>query len=276
MQERESAQSDQGDAAGFGPPSTRLPSPMVALEFLTVLRLRRPRVIAAAAVARAQLWYPLVGLLLGGLAAGIDRLLTGRMPAAPEAALLVLLLEGLTGLLHLDGLADAADGLLGLHSRERRLEIMRDSRTGSFGVAAIALILLLAFAAVSALSGPARSAVLLVSPVTGRAAMVTVMAAFPYARTGGLADGFHLHARSWVGATALAMACVIALLALGVAGIGLLAGGIAAALLVGVFARVRVGGVTGDVVGASCEVAQVVCLTLAAALQAHSWFRPWF
>src|SRR5579883_2548217 len=109
------------------PRAHRLPSPLLAIEFLTVLRLQPARVVAPEDVARALLWYPAVGLLLGLGLAGVDRLLLPRLPAAPESALLLLALEGATGLLHLDGLADSADGLLGLHDRERRLAIMKDS-----------------------------------------------------------------------------------------------------------------------------------------------------
>lgn len=261
--------------AGIEPTRNGLPSPLLALEFLTVLRLRRPPLADADAVAAAQLWYPTVGLLIGGIVAGADRLLTGRVPAAPEAVLLLLLLEGLPGLLHLDGLADSADGLLGLHDRGRRLAIMRDSRTGSFGVAAIALYLLLAFAATTALSGPARTSVLIVSPVVGRTGMVAVMAAFPYARQAGLAAGFHARARSWIGVAALLSSTAFVLLLLGAGGFVLVAAGTVAALLLGLLARARVGGMTGDVVGAASELAQVAALTLAGALQAHTWFRPW-
>lgn len=252
-----------------------MPSLLVALEFLTIVRLRRPPIVAGSALARAQLWYPLVGLLIGLAVAGIDRLLSGQLPAAPEAVLLLIALEGIPGLLHLDGLADSADGLLCLHSGEKRLEIMRDSRTGAFGAAVVALYLLLAYTAIAALTRPARSAVLILAPAIGRGSMVLVMAAIRNARPGGLATGFHREARSWVGAAAMLSAVAMAGIVLGAGGLILLLTGAVAALAVAWFALARIGGVTGDIIGASCELAQVASLTLATALQAHAWFRPW-
>ncbi len=250
-------------------------SALSALEFLTVFRFRRPAVVSAAALARSQLWYPMVGLLVGLAIAGVDRLLAGRMPGGPEAVLLLILLEGVSGLLHIDGLADSGDGLLGLHTPERRLEIMRDSATGAFGVAVMIFYLLLMFACLDALTAPTRTAILIVVPVAGRAAMVCVAAAVPYARSSGLASGFHAAARSWVGAAALTIAAGVTFLVGGLGGLALLGIGLIAALLVALFARARIGGMTGDVIGASCEVAQAGVLLFAVVLQSQAWFRPW-
>lgn len=252
------------------------PSPLLALEFLTVLRLRRPAVASTEQFARALLWYPAVGLLIGLVAAGFDRLLRPRLPALTEAVLLLLLLEGLTGLLHLDGLADCADGLLGLHERARRLEIMRDSRVGAFGVAAIGFYLLLAVSALAGLHGPARTATLAGTPALGRAAMVVAAALFPNARSGGLATGFHAAARGWPGALALASAVAIALLVWGWGGVALAGVALVAAAATAGLAARRLGGVTGDVFGASCEIAQVAVLTCAGAWQGVAWLRPWW
>lgn len=250
----------------------RLPSPLLALEFLTVIRLRRPPLSDAQQVARALLWYPLVGLLLGLALAGGDRLLLPHLAAGPEAALLLLALEGVTGFLHLDGLADSADGLLGLHERSRRLEIMHDSRAGAFGVAAIGFYLLIAWSALAALSGPGRSAALIATPLCARSALV-VVGLFPNARPGGLADGFPVAARGWYGALALLSAVVAGLIVLGGGGLALLSVALVAALATGAFALRRIGGVTGDVFGAGCQVAQASVLVCACAWQ--GWLRPW-
>jgi adenosylcobinamide-GDP ribazoletransferase len=249
-----------------------LPSLLLALEFLTVLRLRRAPAVEAEQVARALLWYPLVGLLLGLALAGCDRLLLPHLAAGPEAALLLLLLEGVTGFLHLDGLADSADGLLGLHERGSRLEIMRDSRSGAFGVTAIGFYLLIAWSALASLSGPGRTAVLIATPLCSRAALV-IVGYFPNARPGGLAEGFTSAARGWCGALALSFAAAVALLVLGAGGLALLAVASLAALLTGAFATQRIGGVTGDVFGAGCQIAQAVVLLFASAGQ--GWLRPW-
>jgi len=252
-----------------------LASPLLALEFLTVLRVRRPPLTDETALARAQIWYPAVGLCIGLLVAGIDRMMAPLLPRATEAVLLLVVWEGITGLLHLDGLADAADGLLGLHSREQRLEIMRDSRVGSFGAASLVFYLLLSYGAIAALRGPARTPLLIIAPLVGRAAMVAVLSVFGYARPDGLAAGFHAAARGWPGVLALASGCLLAALLLGWGGLLLLAAGIAVSLGAGAFAAARIGGMTGDVVGAACELAQLTVLVVAGGLQSGTWFRPW-
>lgn len=263
------------DSAGGGGIAFRLPSPLIAIEFLTVLRLRRAPLTDASGLAAAQAWYPFVGLLLGLCLAGIDLLLRGRLPAGPLAVLLLITLEGLTGLLHLDGLADCADGLLGLHTRDRRLEIMKDSHVGAFGAATLLLYLLLMYASVAALSGPARTAAFITAPVAGRGAMTLLAAIFPYARPSGLGVGFHEAARGLPGAIAAASFVAILLLVGGPTGLIPAGAGLLAACAVGRLARARIGGLTGDVFGAGCELAQVASLCVAGALQAQPWFRPW-
>ncbi|MHB8577662.1 MAG: adenosylcobinamide-GDP ribazoletransferase [Dehalococcoidia bacterium] len=255
------------------------PSLLVAIEFLTVVPVRRSRPASSPPssdeAARAQLWYPAVGLAIGGCMVGLDHVLTGRLPAGPTAALLLIVLCGLPGLLHLDGLADAADGLLSLNSPERRLEIMRDSRTGAFGVAATGLALLLTFSAIESLHGPARTPTLLVAPVAGRAAMVLLLGLVPYARSDGLAAGFTAVSRSWIGAVALISALALCGLAAGAGGLLLLGCAFVVAVGVGAFSRARAGGITGDVIGAVCVLAEVAALVAASGLQSRVWLRPW-
>lgn len=271
---------DAGAATGTTPRDGQaqrgaVPSPLIALEFLTVLRLRRPPVVTPEALAAAQLWYPLVGLAIGLVIVAVDRLLEGRVPSGPLAALLLATLVGIPGLLHLDGLADSADGLLGQHERQRRLAIMRDSRSGAFGVAAVVLVLLLGFSAVEALHGAARTPALLLTPVAGRAGMVALTAAFPYARQQGLGSGFHAAARGWPGRLALASAVAVALLLGGAGGLLLLGVATVVALALGRFSWYRLGGVTGDVIGAACELSQAAVLCVAGALQLHGWLHLW-
>ncbi|HZQ38889.1 MAG TPA: adenosylcobinamide-GDP ribazoletransferase [Dehalococcoidia bacterium] len=264
-----------GDASGGVGRAGGLPSPLTALEFLTVVRLRRAPLLDGSALAAAQLWYPCVGALIGGVLALLDLALRGRLPPAPEGALLLVAWEGVTGLLHLDGLADCADGLLGLHGRERRLEIMRDSRLGSFGVAAVVLYLLLANAALGSLHGNERTATLIAAPALGRGAMVGLAGALPYARSDGLGLGFRRAARRWPGGFALLSAAVIAVLCAGAGGLVLACAAAAGSACVALLAWRRLGGVTGDVFGAGCELAQAGVLLAAAAMQGAAWFRPW-
>lgn len=247
----------------------------LAVEFLTVFRLRRWSPAPVEAMARAQAFYPLVGLALGALLALIDAGLTPWLGAGTRAALLVAALAAVTRGLHLDGLADTFDGLLGGHDRERRLAIMRDPRLGSFGATALVLTLLVKWSALAELAGPSRRAALLLAPALARYVIVVVSAAFPYARAEGLGAGYRVVARG----LPLAAATLFAL-AMGAAfalpGLILVAVAVAAGLLIGAWAWAAVGGVTGDTYGAACEVAETVALLAAVAWASRSPIVPWW
>lgn len=238
-----------------------------ALGFLTILpgapALDRP----GAAVA----WFPFVGLLIGALSAAAGAAVLLLPPgASPAAAFLALLAwVALTGGLHIDGLADACDGLIAAVSPARRLEIMRDPRAGSWAVLGVALLLLGKWSALLPLLAAARFdagllLLLALPPVVGRGAMALTMASWPPARPGGLGDAFRrdLGTRQLVaaGVTVLlvAVACRVAFgpAALAATALGLPAGWGTAAW----GARRLGGGLTGDVYGAVCEVAELACL----------------
>ena len=131
-------------------------------------------------------FFPLVGLLLGGVLVGADRLLTSVWHGnALHLALLLTLWVVLTGGLHVDGFLDSCDGLLGGRSAEQRLEIMRDPRVGSFAVIGGVLLMLLKFAALMAVVD--RTAALLLAPTLGRWCVSLAVVGFPYARPQGWA-----------------------------------------------------------------------------------------
>jgi adenosylcobinamide-GDP ribazoletransferase len=168
---------------------------------------------------------------------------------------------GLTGLLHLDGLMDSCDGLLPPRDPARRLEIMQDSHVGAFGVVGVILLLLLKFNALMAVPTPERVPALVVGPVLARWAMTWVMARYPPARREGLAVYFGKDA----GWGQVGVATLIA------AGVGFLLMGWAVALflfgltwliatLLARLALARIGGLTGDVYGAICEVSEAALL----------------
>lgn len=207
--------------------------------------------------------WPLVGGLVGSLALSVGAIAQMAGVATGVAAALVLAVQAaLTGGLHEDGLADCADGFWGGHDRARRLEIMKDSRIGSYGGLALLLVTLMRWSALAALIGAGGWALALAPMVLSRAAMALVMAALPNARAGGLSDG--------VGRPPMGIAMAGAALALGlgllVAGPDVIALALSAAMAVTALAwvaRAKIGGQTGDVLGAAQVLAETAGLAVA-------------
>jgi len=209
-------------------------------------------------------WFPPTGALIG-LALGGIWWLAGRAWPLPVAAAVVVAADlALTGLLHLDGLVDTADGLLPHLSRERRLEVMATPEAGAFGVGAAGAVLLLRWAALSAI----RPGILLLAGLwcLSRTAMAAFARTRPYARrAGGLVSAFAGPTR-WP-PLALGVVGGLALAAGWKVGHGLAAAGgaLVGAAVVAVFAERRIGGYTGDVLGACAMVAETTGLLVAAA-----------
>jgi adenosylcobinamide-GDP ribazoletransferase len=214
----------------------------------------------------ALLWFPLVGAALGLALGGIWWAATRAWNAPIAAAVVVAADLGLTGLLHLDGLADAADGLLPHLSRERRLAVMTEPGVGAFGVGVVGAVLLLRFAALAGL----RPSWLLLGGLwcASRTWMAVAARVLPYARReGGLASAFREGPGrpAVVGAIGLAGSSALLLSWHPAAGAASLASASVAAGGVLLLARRRVGGFTGDVLGASGLVGETVGLLVAAA-----------
>lgn len=211
---------------------------------------------------RAAAYYPLVGLILGGLLAGAGQLFFFWFPSTLAAALLLVLWAALTGLLHLDGFIDSCDGLLPPRDPARRLEIMKDSRIGAFGAVGVVLLLLLKFNALAILPASYRLPALLLIPALARWAMTWAMARYPLARK----EGTSVFFSAGLGWPQVIVASGVTLAAaLGLFGwLGGLLLGITwlTMTLIAFLAMDRIGGLTGDVYGAICEVTEVVLLTI--------------
>jgi len=242
---------------------------LFAWHFLTAIPLSRAHhEPTAPELAASMAWYPVVGLLIGGGLVLADRLLTNIFAAEVMNVLLIVLLVLLTRGLHQDGLADTLDGLAGGRTPAERLPIMRDPRIGAVGATGLFLSLILRYAGLMALPHPLRLPALLCMPAVGRWAMVTVAWASPYARAeGGLAAPFLTHL-SWPHVAVSTTVLSIALsLVFGMQGalVILVAG---AVVLIAVWAGCRTwfGGITGDTLGATNEVIEILFLLLVPSL----------
>jgi adenosylcobinamide-GDP ribazoletransferase len=199
-----------------------------------------------------------VGAGAGAMALGV--------PVTVAAGLVLAVQAALTGALHEDGLADTCDGLLGGRTPERRMEIMRDSRIGAFGALGLMLSVLIRWAAlVAVLAVPMGWAMVIGVSALSRGAMAGVMAALPPARPDGLSQHQGRPTFMQAGA-ALAVAGVIALPALGLALLPVVALGLVAVTALAIWARARIGGQTGDILGATQQVAEIAALIVLSVL----------
>jgi len=245
-----------------------------ALQHLTRLHLFNPP-FDERNLGRSGIFFPLVGLILGGLLLIINILAGLLFPPAAQAAAVLVGLVALTGGIHLDGFMDTMDGVFSGRPREKKLEIMRDSRVGAFGALAAFCLLLFKFSLLTGLAGPGAFPALLLMTVTGRWSMTYAIARFPYARGEGMGTLF----RRYTGARELAVASATALLAAAGAGgpggvIILLASALLAHIICCGFNR-ALGGLTGDTYGALNELLEVFVLALYLPLIRYaSWLFP--
>jgi len=209
-------------------------------------------------------WFPVVGALLGLIIGGIWWCADQLWAPVVAAGLVIVVDLALTGLLHLDGLVDTADGLVPQIPRQRRLTIMSEPTVGAYGVGAAVVVLLLRWSALASM----QPNVLLVAAIWcgSRTVMAVAARAVPYARAeGGLATA--LLGGDW---RPVALYGLIGSVALGALSAGrqselAVAVGMLAGAAVVVVARRRLGGFTGDVLGAAGLVAETVALVTAAA-----------
>lgn len=215
----------------------------------------------AASFASALPWFPLVGLMLGSAIYGLCLLLGTTWPEGTALAVVVggtLLTRGL----HLDGLADSADGLFGGRTRERMLEIMKDSRMGAFGGIAIALILIAKFVFVTRLANLDALAWIIPAFIVSRTAQAVLAVTVPYARADGTAAPFIAEARPVhaILALLLAIGVIVTVGRSNILWVVSLAIGLALTTLLGRAFRRRVGGITGDLLGATSELTETTVL----------------
>lgn len=245
---------------------------VAAIAFLTRVPTPARWEFDAADVGRASRWFPLVGALIGityylafrGLSPFFPPLVVGTLIVAVEALL--------TGALHLDGLADMADGFGGGRSREDVLRIMRDHAIGSYGsVALILLVLLKITATASLIEHNALGPYLFIAPVLSRWATVFLNCLLPYARrsnTEGSKPGGAV--TDFVGRRELVIATLISSLIvfpfLGRRGIICWVAVIAVSSVSAGVGWGRIGGVTGDTLGANTEICEATVLLVALAL----------
>jgi len=229
-----------------------------AFRFLTIIPLPGTLGTSEQELTGATPFFPVVGLLLGSAAVPVVWCLQLLFPPLVTAILTTALLLAFSGGLHLDGLADTADGFFSSRPRERILEIMRDSASGAMGVIALILLLLLKVACLDSLS-TALLPVVFLMPLAGRTALLLLMALLPYARPdGGLGLVFYSRRSRSIALGGIIVFLAVACLAAGLQGAGAVLAVIFMVLLFAWLCHLKIGGATGDTLGASCELAEAV------------------
>jgi adenosylcobinamide-GDP ribazoletransferase len=232
---------------------------LAALRFLTIVPLTWRCEQDGRFFTAALAWFPVIGLLIGGVVAAFISCLTPFFPPSVLAVAAIVLLAAASGCLHLDGLADSGDGLLSARSRERILEIMRDSRSGAMGVIAIVMVLLGKYAALSSLDGSTLIFTLIAMPLAGRCAIVLTMAWLPYARPGeGLGRLFYSPSTRLTALWALVLLAAVVAWGGWRISCGVLVAVLTTVLFFSLWCRNKIGGATGDTLGAVCELTELM------------------
>jgi adenosylcobinamide-GDP ribazoletransferase len=231
-----------------------------AFQFLTIIPLPLRLNYQDGDMGRSMRWFPLVGLALGFMLAGLNYCFLLIFPEQIAALLLVAILALVTGALHLDGLADVFDGFGARGGHERFLAVMKDSGTGAIGAVALFLGLMLKYQALLHLPAGMKFGGIVLFPAVARFSQVLITVGSRRARVDGLgasvissAGGIEV-----LMATATVLAAAFALLGLA---------GIACCLIIALFALLsrnyfhrRLGGVTGDIIGCTSELAEILAL----------------
>ena len=238
---------------------------LIALQFLTRLPVFIEPDYALPRRLNAILFYPLIGLMIGGLLYITQLALTSVEPLL-AAAIILSLWVMITGGLHLDGLADSADAWAGgLGDVQRSLEIMKDPRSGALAIVVLIVFLLLKFAAIYVLIKQQQVQWLIISPLCGRAAVVLLLMITPYARKNGLGSEMAEQSPRLPVAISLLLSIGVLFFWLRPAQWLLL---LTMLLVVFYFIRrlmmQRIGGMTGDTAGAMIELIELSVLLLAA------------
>jgi len=240
---------------------------LAALRFLTVIPIPGRREISAEEAGASLGYFPLVGLFLGAILAGIDWSLSLILPSSIVNAVIIIALLLLTGALHIDGFIDTCDALFGRRTVQERWQIMSDSRVGGFGVVGAFCLLLLVYVSLGGIAEAYKMVALILMPALSRWSMVYAIFAFPYAKPAGLGKTFKQQAnwRKLVLATSLVLASTLGLLL--IKGLVMMFAGLALIFMVwliaavlGLFLQRKFAGLTGDSYGTINEVTQVSIL----------------
>jgi len=233
---------------------------LTALKFLTNLPIAKNLEFQEETLAKSVKYFPLAGILIGLILAGVNFLFSFIFPPMVVSAIILISLSWITRGLHLDGFMDTIDGLFGGSDKNERLRIMKDTQVGSFGVVAVVSLLLLKFVLILGLSGQKIfPLILILMPAFSRWSMVLAMPFYPYPREKGTGV-FTRFVKKNDALLATIIMFVFAVGLLKLEGLILLFFAFIFTLLITKLISGKIGGMTGDTYGALNEIIEVIIL----------------
>ncbi len=232
---------------------------LLALQFLTILPIKIKSKVREKDFGRSLAYFPAVGALMG-LTLAVLAGFFSFLPNMVLAALILIASIVISGGLHLDGFADTLDAFYGNRSKDEMLEIMRDSRVGVMGVLGIVSLLILKFSVLSALPMYILWRALIIAFAFARCCQVYACYTSKYARSEGKAEHFIKHAGKRQFLISSLFTLALTFLLTGFRGVVLLAIASVPVLLFVSYAKRKIGGMTGDTIGAVSEIAEASAL----------------
>ena len=242
---------------------------LIAFQFLTIIPLPFYPRCEKEDLGRSTAFFPVIGLVIGGLLAGCNWLVSPWLARPLCDALLITILALITGALHLDGLADVCDGLAARGGRERFLAVMKDSQVGAVGAVGLVLGILLKWQALTAVPVEFKWQAVLLFPALARFGQVLTMAGARHARQDGLGAAFVQGIGKATLFLAFATVAAAGYYLLGLSGIMALAVVCLCSGAGRIFFQRKLGGLTGDTIGCISELNEILALVIISALAAR-------
>lgn len=236
---------------------------LIALQFLTIFPVEIKQNIEEKDYAKSLNFFPLVGLLMG-ICLSLVLFILNPLPLPVEAAVLLIILTALSAGLHLDGFADTCDGFCsGVDSKEKILQIMSDSRSGVMGIVGVSCLLILKFSLLMTINRELLWKIIIIMAVFSRWVQTFSCVFLPYVKEKGKAQFFVLYSdkkKVIFNAILVLAGCIVFA---GVKILFLLLLSFMAVYMFLLYARSKIGGVTGDIIGAASEITEAGVLFFA-------------
>jgi adenosylcobinamide-GDP ribazoletransferase len=245
---------------------------LIAIQFLTIIPLPFSVRCGEKDLGRSLAYFPLAGLSLGALLVGLNYLLSLVLPRGVVDLLLVTALAAVTGVLHLDGLADVCDALAARGDRERFLKVLKDSSIGAAGAIGLVLVLLLKYEALLHIPAGMKQQALFCFPLLARFAQVSMIVGARRARSDGLGSVF-ISGAGWPQLLLATMTTLAAsLLLMGTLGLWTFVACCLLTWTLNAWFHRKIGGITGDIIGFTSELNEILVLLMILALSGQKVF----